>query len=102
MWDVLSIACYQELQCLHNQSLVLARNDLDVNNRDQYEKSPLHFAVGTRKVKVVRAILERKDLDVDFKHFDSDIPLLHAFEQNDVDMIKAILERMDVDVNVKD
>ena len=97
----LHIAAYFDLEFI--VSSLLAREDVDINSKDEYGRTPLWWAIVEGHDAVVKQLLARKDVDVNPKDsHDSRTPLWWAMVEGHDAVVKLLLARKDVGVNPRD
>ena len=82
--------------------LIISLEDIDVNQADSWNRTPLWIACEEGHVDVVRLLLARKDTDVNQATKDGITPLWTACQQDHVDVVRLLLVRKDIDVNQAD
>ena len=82
--------------------LMLERDDVDVNLKDENGVTPLLWAIAKGHESMVRLLLERDDVDVNLKDENGATPLSWAIAKGHESVVRLLLERDDVDVNLKD
>ena len=79
--------------------LLLAQKDIDVNSKNKWGETPLHFGVSGGNVEVVRLLLAQKDIDLNSKNKWSYTPLCKAASRGRVEVVKLLLARKDIEFN---
>lgn len=82
--------------------LLLKREDIEVNTKDQYGWTPLFWAVKGGHEAVVKILLARQDVEVNLEDKDSQTPLLEAARMEHDTVVWLLLAREDIEVNKKD
>ena len=106
-WDRKDIAGFTPLSWASQRGhgavvrLLLTRDDVDVNSKDNDSRTPLSWAAEKGHKAVVRLLLARGDVDVDSKGNDSRTPLSWAAEKGHEAVVLLLLVRNDVDVDSK-
>jgi ankyrin repeat protein len=67
----------------------LARDDIDVNSKDECSRSPLSFAAENGHLEVTKLLLARDDIDVNSKDNRGQSPLAYAGHSEIVQLFKA-------------
>ena len=69
-------------------------HDIDVNQTERYERTPLYCASENGHTEVVKALLAAKDINVNKGN-----PLWYASENGHTKVVKALLAAKDINVN---
>ena len=82
--------------------LLLERNDVNADPKDNYGRTPLWRAADRGHEAVVKLLLERNDVNADSKDSSDQTPLWIAVDRGHEAVVKLLLERDDVNANPKD
>lgn len=75
-------------------------NGLDVNNRDQNNCTPLHFAASINEVDTLKVLLSAHNINVNATDDDGFTPLHKAIRSGNCAGIRILLEQSGIDVNI--
>jgi hypothetical protein len=90
------------LSCLAEMLLEEAGNDLRVDAKDQYGRTPLSWAAERGHEAVVRLLVERDDVEADAKGKYSRTPLSWAAARGHEAVVRLLLDTGKVDADLKD
>ncbi|RFU23836.1 hypothetical protein B7463_g12501, partial [Scytalidium lignicola] len=93
-----AMACHHEAVV----ELLLAKDDVDINSKDNDGQSPLTWAVQNEHEAIIELLLAKNDVDVNSKDNNGRTPLSFAAENGDEAVVKLLLAKDDVDINSKD
>ncbi|KAI5819909.1 ankyrin repeat-containing domain protein, partial [Pyronema omphalodes] len=82
--------------------LLLERKGVDVNARDNQQKTALIWACETGNPHAVELLLGMEDIDVNAKDNENRSAIMSAAVNQDPRALEVLLQRTDVDVNVRD
>jgi ankyrin repeat protein len=82
--------------------LLLKKEGVEVNTKDNYYQTPLSYAVENRHLEVVKLLLEKEGVEVNPEDIHGQTPLSYAVENGQVEVVKLLLEKEGVEVNSKD
>jgi ankyrin repeat protein len=82
--------------------LIISLEDIDVNELDDWYRTPLWIACERGHVDVMRLLLAREEIDVNQADRWDRTPLWIACENGHVDVVRLLLARKDIDVNQAD
>ena len=87
-------------------SLLVQRDDVDINSRDNENRTPLAFAIHATKTTVVEILVKRRDLDINYsvpsvsRRFENDTPLHLAIECGALDRHRKEIIHMDAKIRI--
>ena len=81
---------------------LLQAPNIDVNNQDNYEQTPLHIASRNGYLEIVRALLQAPNIDVNNQNADGSTPLHIASTNGYTEIVRALLQAPNIDVNIQD
>jgi len=81
---------------------LLKHPNIDVNQSDNYGKTPLIEAIETKNIDIINALLNHPDIDVNKSDKYGITPLIDAIETKNIDIISALLKNPNIDVNKSD
>lgn len=79
--------------------LLIDRQDVDINSRDEYGLTPLSLAVENRQDMIVQILLEKQGVDLNSRDKDGLTPLSHAAGWGYETIVQMLLEKEGVDMN---
>jgi ankyrin repeat protein len=79
--------------------LLIGCEELDVNQRDQFGKTPLYWAVKVNNPEIVKLLLARDDINVKQTNNNGITPLHWAVTNKNLEIIKLLLAREDININ---
>jgi ankyrin repeat protein len=84
------------------KSILIARDDLDVNWKDAGGVTLLLTAIRKRDKRTINLLLQRDGIDVNLKDEDGISPLIASVRAQQEDIVKLLLSHHDIDVNSRD
>ena len=81
---------------------IIEQNNNDVNARDEYDRTLLHYAVQNGSIDCVKLLLAVKAINVSIMDHKGKTPLHCAVERSDVESLKLLLAFKYINVNLKD
>ncbi|KIX99306.1 uncharacterized protein Z520_04882 [Fonsecaea multimorphosa CBS 102226] len=82
--------------------LLLAKKDIQLNTRDNFDHTPLQDAIEWCEEGIVERLLLRDDLDVNMRFSDGNTALHYAARNRDTKWTELLLKRDDVDTEMSD
>jgi ankyrin repeat protein len=80
-------------------NLLIGCEELDINQRDQFGKTPLYWAVKVNNPEIVKLLLARDDINVNQTNDNGITPLHWAVTNKNLEIIKLLLAREDININ---
>ena len=80
-------------------SMLLARQDIDVNEVDDYGRTPLQLASIRGHTRIISMLLDKRGIDVNKADDEGRTPLWRATQNGHADVVKLLLAKEGVDVN---
>jgi len=80
-------------------SILLKRDDIDINQDDDRGFTPLISAIANRNLEIVKLLISKKNININKFNHHFVTPLIYAILKRDTDIVKILLEKDDIDVN---
>ncbi|KAL2799425.1 ankyrin repeat-containing domain protein [Aspergillus keveii] len=94
----LHIAAFYDRERILRQLLSVG---VDVNARDDAQRTPPFTAVFQNNIGIVRCLLQLKHLDVNASDYQGMTPLIDAASEGHVEVVQALLQHEQTDVNAR-
>ena len=75
---------------------------IQVNKRDEYNRTPLHYAAENGQIEAVKALLNAEGIEVNKRDKNNRTPLHYAAKNGQIEAVKALLNAKGIEVNTKD